>query len=56
VFFLDGEGVQRSLPVAWTDAAQPDAFVAMAAGRSAFRVEDLLCLADLVARTRNAAV
>jgi hypothetical protein len=56
VFFLDEEGTQRSLPVAWTDAAEPDAFVMLAAGRSALRIEDLLCLADLIARTHGAAV
>ena len=48
VFFLDGDGVMRSLPTAWTDAAPADVFVAMAAGRSAFRVEDLLGLATLI--------
>ncbi|MBV9001286.1 MAG: hypothetical protein JO168_28260 [Solirubrobacterales bacterium] len=42
VFFLDGDGVQRSLPRVWTDAADVDPFVVLAAGRSPFRVEDLL--------------
>jgi hypothetical protein len=36
VFFLDGEGRQLSLPVGWTDAAEPDAFVVMAAGGARF--------------------
>jgi hypothetical protein len=45
VFFLDEEGTQRSLPCAWTDVAEPDPFVVVAAGRSAFRVVDLLDLA-----------
>jgi hypothetical protein len=31
VFFLDENGQQFSLPVGWTDAAAPDAFVTMAA-------------------------
>jgi hypothetical protein len=48
VFFFDDEGTQRSLPSAWTDAVEPDAFVALAAGRSAFRVEDLLAVAELI--------
>ena len=48
VFFLDEEGTQRSLPRAWTDAADPDPFVALAGGRSAVRVEDLLALAELL--------
>ena len=30
VFFLDEEGTQFSLPVGWTDAAEPDPFVAAA--------------------------
>ena len=32
VFFLDGESVQHSLPAHWTDVAEPDVFVVMAAG------------------------
>ena len=38
----------RSLPAAWTDGDGIDAFVALAAGRSLFRVEDLLALVALV--------
>jgi hypothetical protein len=37
------------LPASWTDVVDPDPFVVMAAGRSLFRVEDLLTLADLLA-------
>jgi len=48
VFFLDEEGTQRSLPRAWTDAADRDPFVALARRRSAVRVEDLLALAELL--------
>lgn len=48
VFFLDADGVQHSLPVGWTDAAEPDVFVTVAAGRSPFRVADLLLLAELI--------
>jgi hypothetical protein len=47
-FFLGEDGVQRSLPRAWTDAGDVDPFVALAAGRSAFRVEDLLVLVELL--------
>ena len=42
MFFLDGAGRQLSLPVGWTDAAEPDVFVTMAAGRSPFRFVDLV--------------
>jgi len=52
VSFFDAAGVQRSLPRAWTDAADLDPFVVLAAGRSAFRVEDLAALVDLVAELR----
>jgi len=36
------------LPVDWTDAAEPDLFVEFAAGRSPFRLQDLLALAALI--------
>jgi len=54
VFLLDGEGTQRSLPRGWTSAADPDPFVALAAGRSALRVEDLLALVGLLEGVRAA--
>jgi hypothetical protein len=38
----------RSLPAIWTDVVEVDAFVALAGGRSLFRVEDLLGLVALV--------
>jgi hypothetical protein len=56
VFFLDEDGVQRSLPRAWTDAADVDPFVALAAGRSPFRVEDLVALTGLIDGLRGATV
>ncbi|MDA8207517.1 MAG: DUF5372 family protein [Actinomycetota bacterium] len=34
----------------WTDAGDPDVFVAIAAGRSPFRVQDLLELSALIGR------
>lgn len=48
VFFLDDNGFQRSLPVGWTDETEPDPFVEFAAGRSPFRVQDLLALVALI--------
>ena len=39
----------RSLPTAWTSEAEEDAFIALSGGRSAFRPEDLLALAELLA-------
>jgi len=37
-----------SVPLAWTDAAERDPFVVMAAGRSYFRTEDLVRLVHLI--------
>ena len=54
VFFLDSDGGQHSLPVGWTDAAGPDVFVTVAAGRCPFRVADLLALARLLEGGRPA--
>ena len=54
VFFLDEEGTQRSLSRGWTSAADLDPFVALAAGRSAVRVEDLLVLVELLDSVRAA--
>ena len=48
VFFFGDDGALDSLPTAWTDAAEPDVFVAVAAGRSPFRVGDLLALTEVV--------
>jgi hypothetical protein len=48
VFFFDADGATQSLPRAWTDVADPDVFVTMAAGRSPFRIEDLLALAEVI--------
>jgi hypothetical protein len=54
VFFLDDDGVKRSLPAGFTDAISPDVFVTVAAGRSPFRVDDLVVLAGLVAELLKA--
>src|SRR5215469_6273528 len=54
VFFLDADGRQHSLPVGWTDAAGPDVFVTVAAGRCPFRVADLPALARLAEVCRAA--
>ena len=48
VFFLDENCRQFSLPVGWTDAAAPDAFVTLAAGRCPFRFADLVELRRLI--------
>ena len=48
VFFFGDDGTQKSLPRAWTDAADIDVFVALAGGRCPFRVADLLALAEVM--------
>lgn len=48
VFFFADDGTQKSLPTGWTDAGDPDPFMVVSAGRSPFRVEDLLELAELM--------
>jgi Family of unknown function (DUF5372) len=50
VFFDLEEGHLMALPANWTDLVPHDPFVAVAAGRSLFRVEDLWELAQLVGR------
>jgi len=42
-----------ALPASWTDVITVDPFVAVAEGRSLFRAEDLLDLAELVGRLRS---
>ena len=54
VYFIDETGALRRLPAAWTSAAAPTAFEVIAAGRSPFRVDDLLRLAVLIARQEEA--
>jgi hypothetical protein len=42
-----------SLPATWTDVVAVDAFVALSAGRSYFRPDDLLQLASLLRDLRG---
>jgi hypothetical protein len=48
VWFHDGNGQLHSIPASWTDVAEVDPFVVVAAGRSLFRISDLLELAQLI--------
>jgi hypothetical protein len=47
VYFLNANGLLDSLPAIWTSAIPDDPFVAIAAGRSHFRYQDLIELAKL---------
>jgi len=53
VYFHDGTGRLVSLPAQWTSVFPADPFVAISAGRSLFRVHDLLELSHLITRVRQ---
>lgn len=44
----DDQECLLTVPIGWTDAVDPDPFVEIAAGRSYFRVEDLVRLVYLI--------
>lgn len=48
VWFHDAGDRLRSLPAAWTSAVVEEPFNVVAAGRAAFRVEELLELVRLI--------
>src|SRR5262249_59517157 len=50
VSFHDHTGRLVSLPAPWTSVFPTDPYVAVSAGRSPFRVQDLLELSQLIAR------
>jgi hypothetical protein len=52
VCLRDADGVLFSLLTCWTDAAPPEPFVVVAAGRCPFITDDLLAVADLIDRLR----
>lgn len=47
--FEHPDGGLRSVPVNWTNVVPADPYASLGGGRSCFRVEDLLALADLLA-------
>ncbi len=50
LFYYDHEGRLKSFPASVTDMAPVDAFTRISSGRSAFRVDDLLELRELLDR------
>ena len=48
--FHDATGALSAIPIDWTDRAEPDPFVVVAAGRCHLRFEDLLRLVHMVER------
>ena len=53
VLYRDSRGHLVSLPARWTSVVAEDPFVVVAAGRSQFRVADLLELVELIGRLRS---
>ena len=56
VYFHDVAGNLCRMNAQWTSAADADAFVVIAAGRSSLRVSDLLQLAAVVEQLKATAV
>ncbi len=54
VFFFNTKRRKSSVPLHWTDIGPEDPFVAVSAGRSFFRVEDLLGLVRLLGEIKRA--
>jgi len=52
VYFYNDVEKLESLPAAWTDVVSLDPVVAVSAGRSAFRLDDLLTLTELIRTLR----
>ena len=48
VMYFTEAGKLRSMPASWTNVCEEDSFAEAAAGRSWFRVDDLLELAELL--------
>ena len=52
--FYNNTGKKTTIPVKWTDAPEEeDVYVIISAGRSYFRVEDLIGLSDLIRRLQG---
>lgn len=51
--YFNKEGRLRSMPVSWTDLANEDDFQCASAGRSWFRLDDLLELSILVSAIKQ---
>lgn len=54
VMFFDAKGRLRSVLASWTSLADRDAFAQASAGRSWFRIDDLLRLCALLDELREA--
>ena len=48
VYFHDNDGRLTSVPTAWTSVCAADPFVVVSAGRSPFKAQDLLEVAEVI--------
>jgi hypothetical protein len=53
VYYHDETGQLRRLPASWTSISAPGVFETLSAGRSHFRIQDLLQLVQLIVRQRE---
>lgn len=53
VYYHDEQGRLARMPAEWTTAVEPDPYVVVSAGRSLFRVGDLLRLVELIGATER---
>jgi hypothetical protein len=53
VWGIRPDGSAVALPLTWTSLVSPDPYLVVGRGRSRFRVEDLLELADLLQEVRR---
>ena len=53
VYFHDPDGKLSAIPASWTDLIAEDPFVGIAAGRSLFRLDDLLKLSEFIAAVQR---
>jgi hypothetical protein len=51
-YFKDERGEVRALPIAWTSVRPEDPFIVAAKGRCPVRLQDLLEIAELIARRK----
>jgi hypothetical protein len=53
IFYRDHLGYVTALPTRWTNLQEEDPFLAVSAGRSRFRVDDLIDLAVLITELQS---
>ncbi|MBI2323171.1 MAG: hypothetical protein HYU88_14020, partial [Chloroflexi bacterium] len=53
VYYRDRQGHRRTIPTQWTSLAPDDPYIALGAGRSLFRAQDLIDLAALIEGPRT---